>query len=204
MGGDTTGRGRSWAHVATDPAKNFLRRGCRLEQVFDSIAAWMGDSSTDFEQCSTNSPNSTSTPSTTAQLHQLVVGLGAMSSRLEAAWCRLIGRWDSRQIWADNGSKPAAARLARETHRRRGDADRLVRRSVTWPAMPHTEEAYGAGEICVAHVDLVASCNRPWRNADFADSEEFLVNLCRTPFYSVAQRGIEYWKQRADPRRRRP
>ncbi len=53
-----------------------------------------------------------------------------------------------------------------------------------------------AGEISGAHVDLVASCNRPWRNADFVDSEEFLVNLCRTPFFSVAQRGIEYWKQR--------
>jgi Domain of unknown function (DUF222) len=44
----------------------------------------------------------------------------------------------------------------------------------------------------------VASCNREWRNADFADSEERLVNLCRTPFYGVAYRGIEYWKQCAD------
>ena len=32
----------------------------------------------------------------------------------------------------------------------------------------------------------------------FADSEEVLVNLCRTPFFGVAYRGIEYWKQCAD------
>jgi Domain of unknown function (DUF222) len=64
--------------------------------------------------------------------------------------------------------------------------------------MPNTEAAYAAGEINGAHVDLVASCNREWRNADFVDSEELLVNLCRTPFFGVAHRGIEYWKQCAD------
>ena len=53
------------------------------------------------------------------ELHDAVVGLGALSSRLEAQWCRLIRRWDNRQVWADNGSKAAGARLARETHRRR-------------------------------------------------------------------------------------
>ena len=54
-----------------------------------------------------------------AELHDAVVGLGVLSTRLEAQWCRLIRSWDNRQIWADNGSKAAAARLARETHRRR-------------------------------------------------------------------------------------
>jgi len=78
-------------------------------------------------------------------LHGAVVGLGALSTRLEAQWCRLIVRWDGRQIWADNGSKAAGARLARETHRRRGDADRLVRRARDLAAMPHTEKAYAAG-----------------------------------------------------------
>ena len=132
------------------------------------------------------------------ELHQMVVSLSRCDTRLEAALCRLIGRWDRRQIWADNGSKAAGARLARETHQRRGDADRLVRRARDLVAMPHCESAFATGEINGAHVDLVASCNRPWRNAEFVDSEEFLVNLCRTPFFPVAYRGIEYWKQRAD------
>ena len=133
-----------------------------------------------------------------AELHDAVVALGGLSTRLEAQWCRLIGRWDARQLWAADGSKAAGARLARETHRPRGDADRLVRRARDLTAMPHTESAYSAGELNGAHVDLVASCNREWRNADFFDSEELLVNLCRTPFFGVARRGVEYWKQRAD------
>ena len=133
-----------------------------------------------------------------SELHAVVVGLGTLSTRLEAQWCRLIARWDSGQVWADDGSKAAAARLARETHWRRGDCDRLVRRARDLAAMAHTEAAYRAGEINSRHVDLVASCNRKWRNNTFADSEAVLVNLCRTPFYGVAYRGIEYWKQCAD------
>ena len=132
------------------------------------------------------------------ELHDAVVGLGALSTRLEAQWCRLIGRWDRRQVWADNGSKAAGARLARETHWRRGDCDRLVHRARDLVTMPHAEAAYGAGEICARHVDLIASCDREWRNAEFTESEEFLVDLCRTPFFTVAARGIDYWKQRAD------
>jgi len=40
------------------------------------------------------------------ELHQMVIALSRCDTRLEAARCRLIGRWDRRQIWADNGSKP--------------------------------------------------------------------------------------------------
>jgi hypothetical protein len=64
--------------------------------------------------------------------------------------------------------------------------------------MPATTAAYATGELSGAHVDLVAACNRQWRNADFVDSEQFLVDLCLTPSFTVAYRGIEYWKQLAD------
>jgi hypothetical protein len=132
------------------------------------------------------------------ELHAAVVGLGVVSSRLEAPWCRLIGRWDRRQIWTDNGSKAAGARLARETHRRRSECDRLVHRARDLAKSPVTEAAYQAGDIYGAHVDLICTCDREWRNAEFTESEELLVNLCRTPFFGVAARGIEYWKQCAD------
>jgi hypothetical protein len=133
-----------------------------------------------------------------AVLDELVIGLSGLSTQLEAQWCRLIRSWDTRRVWAADGSKAAAARLARATHLRRGDTDRLVHRARDLAAMPHTEAAYAAGEINGAHVDLVRSCNREWRNADFTDSEELLVNLCRTPFFRVANQGINYWKLGAD------
>ena len=137
-----------------------------------------------------------------SELHDAVVGLGAVSSRLEAQWCRLIGRWDSRQVWADDGSKAAGARLARETHWRRGDCDRLVARARDLTNMPHTEAANAAGELCGRHVDLIASCDREWRNAEFTESEELLVNLCRTPYFGVASTRHRLLETVRRPRRR--
>ena len=171
--------------------------------MFDMMAAWLGDCSTTRSGARRARRLDVDTLDD-SELHQLVVALGRCDTRLEAAWCRLIGRWDRRQIWADDGSKAAGARLARETHQRRGDADRLVRRARDLVAMPHTETAYAAGEINGAHVDLVASCNRPWRNAEFADSEEFLVNLCRTPFFARRPPRHRVLEAARRPGRRRP
>jgi hypothetical protein len=57
----------------------------RLEGVLDEFAGLDPDTLDDSE------------------LDELVVALGRHDTRLEAAWCRLIGRWDSRQIWAVDG-----------------------------------------------------------------------------------------------------
>lgn len=139
-------------------------------------------------------PNSLSDP----EVHELVVGLGTETTRLEAVWCELIRTWDIRTLWAGDGSKAPGARLARETHIRKGRADRLVTRGRQLDTMPETAAAYGSGEINGEHVDLLATCDRPWRHAAFADHEDTLVNLCRTPFFSVAMQGVAYWKHRAD------
>ena len=132
------------------------------------------------------------------EIHELVVALGRQSARLEAAYCRVINRWDRRQIWAANGSKSPAARLARETRIRKSDAHRLIHRARALEAMPATTEAYAAGEITGAHVDLVARCDRTWRNTTFAESEAVLVDSCKTPWFDNAVRAIDYWKQLAD------
>ncbi|MCU1463094.1 MAG: hypothetical protein JWO37_3169, partial [Acidimicrobiales bacterium] len=49
-----------------------------------------------------------------AELHETVIGLQREESRFAAARARLLAAWDARKIWADDGSKAAAARLARE------------------------------------------------------------------------------------------
>jgi len=132
------------------------------------------------------------------EVQTVVVELGRQSSRLEAAYCRIINRWDRRDIWADNGSKSPGARLARETRMRTSDAHRLVHRARALEAMPAATEAYTAGEITGAHVDLVARCNRTWRNTTFVESEAMLVDSCKTPWFDNAVRAIDYWKQLAD------
>jgi len=131
-------------------------------------------------------------------VHDLVVNLATESTRLEAVWCQLVRVWDNRNLWADIGSKAPGARLARDTHLRRSRADRLVTRSRKLAAMPATAVAYAAGEVNGDHVDLIASCDREWRHAVFADHEATLVDLCRTPYFGVAAQAVGYWKHRAD------
>ena len=133
-----------------------------------------------------------------AELHDVVVALGGLSTRLEAQWCRLIGRWDARQIWAGDGSKAAGARLARETHWRRGDCDRLVRRARDLAVMPATGRPTAPGRSAGRMSIWSGRATGSGATPSSPTAEEFLVNLCRTPFFAVAHRGIEYWKQQAD------
>lgn len=135
---------------------------------------------------------------TTDELHELVRGLGSLTSRLEAQMVRVVERWDATMAWADNGSKAPGARLARETSQPRAYTDQLVRRGRALRTMPHTKSAYLAGEIVGAHVDLIGRCDRQWVNADFADEEEKLVNLCRTNVFGAASEAVRYWQMFAD------
>jgi Domain of unknown function (DUF222) len=133
------------------------------------------------------------------ELHAVVVELAALSTRLEAQWCRTIARWDARMVWAHNGSRSPAARLSRDTGRRQAACGRLVTRARKLVSMPATAVAYRTGEICGDHVDLVGECNRDWPDADFADAETLLVDACRTLWFADAVKAIEYWKQHANP-----
>src|SRR5689334_3709881 len=73
-----------------------------------------------------------------SELHDLVVGLQSRSSRLDAVKARLTAAWDARRTWADNGSRSAAARLARDAPLARAEADVQVRRARKLRAMPAT------------------------------------------------------------------
>lgn len=133
-----------------------------------------------------------------ADLHDTVVALGRQTSRLHAAWCQLIGAWDDRKVWADNGSKAPGARLSRDCRMRKAAADHLVHQARELASMPATAAAFAAGEITSDHVDLLAAANTSNRTAAFTDDEADLVELCKTPWFTNAVRAVSYWKQLAD------
>ena len=78
------------------------------------------------------------------ELHDAVIDLARQTSRLRAAWCQLVRAWDTRQLWADNGSKAPGARLSRECRMRKAAADHLVHQARALTAMPHTATAFAA------------------------------------------------------------
>jgi hypothetical protein len=133
------------------------------------------------------------------ELHQLVVELQRQSTRLAAVCTRAIGAWDARKVWALNGSKSPAARLARETRCAPGSAHATVRRARQLRGMSHTAAAFADGDLPVDQVDLLCRANQPRVADQFADSEEHLVQSATRLGYRDLLRVVRYWQQHADP-----
>jgi hypothetical protein len=132
------------------------------------------------------------------ELHELVVALHRQNHRLAGARARLVARWDRRQGWADDGSRSAAQRLARDSRTSVATARRELRRARHLESMPHTAKALAVGELSVDHVDLLGAANDGCRRAVFAEHEEMLVEQCATLRFVQACRAVKYWRNRAD------
>lgn len=56
--------------------------------------------------------------------------------------------------------------------------------------MPATAAALATGDLSPDHVDLLAKANQPWRNADFADHQDTLVEQCRVLRHADARKMV--------------
>jgi hypothetical protein len=135
---------------------------------------------------------------TATELHRTVIALHRQNHRLAAARARLLARWDTRAVWADDGSRSAAHRLARDTSTAVGTARRELRRARHLTSMPATAAAVAEGALSSDHVDLLGAANDGSRRAVFADHEVMLVEQCRTLRFAQSVRAVQYWRQRAD------
>ena len=132
------------------------------------------------------------------ELHEFVTAIQRQRHRLAAVAASAISAWDQRMVWADNGARSAGTRLANETSTSTSSAGSEVRRARRLRTMPDTASALAAGDLSPDHVDLLATANQPWRNADFAEHEATLVAQCRVLRFADARRMIDYWCARAD------
>jgi hypothetical protein len=132
------------------------------------------------------------------ELHELVVGVQRQSHRLAALRAKLISAWDGRRVWADDGSRSPAHRLAREASMAVGSARVELRRARGLRSMPHTTAALASGSLSPDHVDLLSRANYGSRTAFFADHEETLVEQCKLLRFRDGCQMVDYWRQRAD------
>src|SRR5262245_8611246 len=135
---------------------------------------------------------------TDPELDATVVAVQRQRARLGVVAARLVERWDHRQIWADDQSRSAATRLARDTNTSVGSAKVELRRARHLASMPATQAAVVAGELSLDHVELFGRANQPGRNALFAVHEQTLVTECSKLRFAEANRLIDYWCQLAD------
>src|SRR4051794_12945751 len=132
-------------------------------------------------------------------LNEVVLGLQERCSRLAAAQARLLARWDARMVWADDGSKAAGARLARDTETGKRTAYGLLRRARQLVSMPVVADAFAAGDLQADVVDLLVRVNVPRRRELFARDEQLLVRECRAQEDEPAvRRLLDVWAQAAD------
>ena len=132
------------------------------------------------------------------ELHELVTTVQRQRHRLAAVAANAISAWDQRMVWADNGARSAATRLANDTSASPSSTGTEIRRARQLRSMPATATALAAGELSPDHVDLLAKANRPWRNASFADHEGTLVEQCKVLRFYDARKMVDYWCVRAD------
>src|SRR6478672_248455 len=76
------------------------------------------------------------------ELNDLALDLQTQSSLLAAAQARILARWDARMVWADDGSKAAGARLARDSESCKRTAYGLLRRARKLTSMPVVAAAF--------------------------------------------------------------
>lgn len=138
---------------------------------------------------------------TDVELHLSVVELQRNIDRLNAVQSRLLAVWDSRKIWADDGSKSVSHRLSRETGMSVGGAKHLVLRSRRLSSMPLCMTSFLNGELSTSRVDLLVRVNQPALLSQFVEDEEMLVEMTKNLSFSDASKALSYWAQCADESR---
>jgi hypothetical protein len=135
------------------------------------------------------------------ELGEALVRLHRAEARLAAARCQLIRAFDVQGTWRADGSKTAAAWLARKCRasiagmRARCLLARRLRH------MPATRDALAAGEITEGHAEMLADLSGSPRKAvssGFGDVEDELVGHAKTLGFDEFQTAVRYWESLVD------
>ena len=133
-----------------------------------------------------------------AALDELAIQVQRERHRLEAVVATLQARWDQRGVWRSDGSRSAAARLARDAAISLPRARRELRRAHRLASMPVLAEAVADGRLSMDHVDLLADADIATRHEAFVRDEAMLVDHCQQLRFAQAVHALGYWKLRVD------
>ena len=114
-----------------------------------------------------------------ASLDAHVTGISHQRDRLAVAHARFLARWDARKVWAQDGSRSGAARLARDTAQFTNTTRTELRRARRLTALPATAAAASHGTLSLDQVDVITRATQPWRRELMSRDEQQLVELCQ-------------------------
>jgi hypothetical protein len=139
-----------------------------------------------------------SDPSASADPESIQI-LQRQLARLDAFVTRATAAFDAAGNWAPDGARNAATWLVVQCHLPKAKARRTVRRGRSLRHLPACTEAWAAGDITAAQVDVLDDLRRVGAADDLARDEEMLVAQAGTLRYDRFVRAAAYWKQHADP-----
>ena len=187
------------ASAGRNTAKNFLSALC-IEHTFDTVLV-MGTSSgalAELEAAVDALLAEAPCHESGAHLHADVISLQRIRAKLGVLAAATLSEWDHALVWAEDGSRSAASRLARDTHSSVRCAKQELRRARQLCHLPVTRAAVTAGDLSLEHLDLLGSACTRERAELFAEHEATLIDQCTVLAYAEAVRLVQYWCQRAD------
>jgi hypothetical protein len=135
------------------------------------------------------------------KLAEMIVAVQREQARLIASHAHFMGEFDARKAYADDGSKTAAAWMARATRCAPSEARALRRMGRRLPDMPATRAALADGLISARHAhvlgSLCASARKPVADA-FGEAEEMLVGYAKDLFFDDFLAAVRYWESLVD------
>jgi hypothetical protein len=130
-------------------------------------------------------------------LHALVLEEQRVNARFAAVRARHLAAWVERGAWAEDGSKAAWSRLARDCGLSKATAQTEVGRATRLRSMAATAASFADGGLSIDQVDLLRSACRPELAKQFERDEELLVRELPGLRAADGRKFIDYWVDRA-------
>lgn len=133
------------------------------------------------------------------ELSAAVLRAQELRGLLDAAEARLIGAWDRRRCWRDDGARTPAAWLAAKERLPVAEARRRVRHARTMRLFPAIAQAWAAGEVDRTHVTTLLGARTPRTKEAFERDHKALLDSARTRSFADFKRHCDVWEMLTDP-----
>jgi hypothetical protein len=134
------------------------------------------------------------------ELAASMLALRREQARLAAVVGELTAVFETRRVYAGDGSRSATDWIAVHARSPRGQVADEVRDARRLRSMPLTRDAFRAGDITAAHVRALARlAGHPRAGVHFPNGEAHLVDQARRLRFDDWQRLCDHWRDAADP-----
>jgi len=131
---------------------------------------------------------------------ETLVALSRASSVLDAVLATATAAFESSGEYRADGSRSVVAWTASHCHLSRRDAQRRVRLGRACRELPGFADAFRAGDLSAAHLEVAAAAAPgPEAARAMVRDEEMLVSQAKALEFSEYRRAMAYWSQLADP-----